>query len=355
MSNDIQKEFEKLIKTLTTEISKEVLLDDMKNLRKSYTETHEKYNNTYKGYINEVEKMSKRVEDFRVYATNAQKHTDELKSLNTTHEKMVSKMNTVLKDVEESKQVVLSKILNDNAHLFEQYKKSVSKYNSEEEERFLGALKNELEYTAGTVSAINKDIKEVMVKIDYNQEKVLEDILVKNIGFNEAYQKNISDFNRKETKLFLDHVDKYVIGKLETTEKILSNQIGEYLGDIGLKLKNHNRDMINFSESIRKSIDQTSADLSNLKNNQLKAQEYMISYQEELLRTQRDFQKIVNEKIVEMITVNKANQSRITIENERNNNDVLRSVNAVRREMKTQSGIFFGVIIVAVFIFFASF
>lgn len=252
MTNNIQKDFEQLIKTLTTEISKEVLLEDMKSIRSSFSEMQQKYNNTYNGYSNEVANMKGQVLDFGAYTSKAMKHTDDLSRLNDSQGKMVMKMNEVLKELEESKENVLEKILQDNEMAFKQFKEKVSRLNKEEEDRFLKAIQSELAEAEERVSALNEDIRQVIVKIDFNREKVLEEMLAKNAEFAEAYQRNIADFNNRETQIFMKNLDQYVMNRVDAMEKTLKKLIDEYLREMNQRSELQRGDVFQISKTIQK-------------------------------------------------------------------------------------------------------
>lgn len=336
MSNSIQNDFEKLIKTLTTEISKEVLLEDMKTIRKSFAETQELYNKTYVGYTSEVNNMKKNILDFGAYTNKATMHTEELEALNESHRLMTLKMSEVLKELNESKLAVLEKILENNGILFENFKKKVAQLNAEEEARFLKAIENQLTQAEEKVSSLNEDIRSVVVKIDYNREKVLEEILEKNASFAEAYQKNIADFNQKETQLFLNHLDQSVMKRVDSTETMLKILVSDYSTEMNRLLQIQQEEMVQLAKTIKKGNAENNYEFKRVISDLEQFKKQFIETQMKQQREQLLFQDKVKKEISSLPEVMDTMRTKISSDMEKSNYDINQHIQALRNEMKEQ-------------------
>ena len=250
MVNNLQKEFETLIKTLTTEIAKEVLLEDLKSIRESYQDTHSDFKRVYQAYTQEVEFMKSQLQDFGQYSKVALKHTGELKDLNQNTASIIQKLDEALKTVKVNQESVFDKINQNNENLFKQYKERVSRLNQEEEQRLILAIKNEMLEAERRVSYLNSGIKRLIVETDYNKKKVLEEILDTNEKLAQSYQSKIKAFNEAETVSFFEALDNFISSKIKHREMKIDTLLDTIKEDINIQIQSQRRDINQIVNSV---------------------------------------------------------------------------------------------------------
>ena len=196
MSKDIKNEFKEFIATLSTEICKEVLLEELEKVNTSLNNTSAKYDKLYDDYRLSIEQI-----------------TQELSRLDNTSKSMNSFTNSInanSKAVNESLAIIkigqeksLENILNKNANALEKYKKDIQKLNTVERNEFIRSLNSNLNehskkymdelsnivngskmnQTLANTEQINKSIKSTNTQISLvksNIDKLAKDIMLKN-------------------------------------------------------------------------------------------------------------------------------------------------------------------------------
>lgn len=136
--SEVKKEFKDFIETLSKEICKEVLLEDLKSIKESLDMTVSKYESVYK----KNEKCNKSLEKGIAQLTN----TDEkLESAIVKIDKQTERVVKATDFIENNNTQVLQKLLEKNDKLFLEYNKKVHLLNETERGVFIKMLKAAVE------------------------------------------------------------------------------------------------------------------------------------------------------------------------------------------------------------------
>lgn len=163
MSKDLRAEFEEFISTLTTQICKDVMLEDLKTIHNSFSDLSIDYKNINQNYTKNINGISNEFMELR--RTNT--------SLNTVTSSIDTNSNLINKSLEtlEGKhRIIIDSIMNDTKQQFNEYNLKIQKLNEEERIKFQRMM-------ATTINQeFNKSIVAFNSKLDNFK---VDDILIK--------------------------------------------------------------------------------------------------------------------------------------------------------------------------------
>lgn len=210
MSEEIKNEFEGFISTLTKEICKEVLLEELKSINTSFDKSITKYNELNKENFLIIDK----IKDESCKLNNVNKDFQNIINIiNDNNHNMNEGLTIINKD---RKKFIEDFTLNSNK-LFEKYNKDIEALNVNERKVFIDSInsqidKNTKKYVEDLNEAINgTKIEETLKSLDEACQKMLSTQYQITVSTN-----TISKIEREIS----DRVEKQV-------EKILSNKINE--------------------------------------------------------------------------------------------------------------------------------
>ena len=210
MSEEIKNEFEGFISTLTKEICKEVLLEELKSINTSFDKSITKYNELNKENFLIIDK----IKDESCKLKNVKKDFQNIINIiNDNNHNMNEGLTIINKD---RKKFIEDFTLNSNK-LFEKYNKDIEALNVNERKVFIDSInsqidKNTKKYVEDLNEAINgTKIEETLKSLDEACQKMLSTQYQITVSTN-----TISKIEREIS----DRVEKQV-------EKILSNKINE--------------------------------------------------------------------------------------------------------------------------------
>ena len=134
MSNDIKNEFKDFITTLSTEICKEVLLEELEKINTSLNNTSTKYNKLYDNYKSSIEQIKQELSKL----DNANKNMSFFTNSINENSKVVNESLGIIKNAQEK---VLEDIIGKNEKALEKYKVDIQKLNLDERNEFISVLK----------------------------------------------------------------------------------------------------------------------------------------------------------------------------------------------------------------------
>lgn len=134
MSNDIKNEFKDFIATLSTEICKEVLLEELEKINTSLNNTSTKYNKLYDNYKSSIEQIKQELSKL----DNANKNMSFFTNSINENSKVVNESLGIIKNAQEK---VLEDIIGKNEKALEKYKVDIQKLNLDERNEFISVLK----------------------------------------------------------------------------------------------------------------------------------------------------------------------------------------------------------------------
>lgn len=227
MDNNIKSEFKDFIRTLSTEICKEVLLEEIQAINMSFNETSKNYKTLSREYTNNINGIK-----------------DELNQLHTTNKKLDKfiinintnndKVNKALNIVEGSHKKVIDNIMADNQKLFNKYSKKIQSLNETEKKQFISALISSMDvqsqkYLIELKNIINgSEVEEILKNVNMISSKInLLDSKVKCVG------KNLAS---TEKKVIAEIGEKLVTTENQVTNKI--NQLNSNINNISIDLNN---------------------------------------------------------------------------------------------------------------------
>lgn len=232
MSKEIKNEFKEFISTLSTEICREVLLEELKKVNNSFNQTSNIYKTISNSYIESINSIKEQL--IQLQATN-KKLNEFTTSTNINNEKIKK----ALEVIDGSHKKVIDNILSDNKKIFELYSKNIQAINEKERNTFISALVKSLNtesqkyiselkniVNGSKIEGISKSVELVFKKVD-SLEKTLND-------------------TKKDIKVSEDNI----IDELGTKIHIIDNKIAEQINQVNNKISNMSDLMDNKIENI---------------------------------------------------------------------------------------------------------
>ena len=213
MDNNIKNEFKDFIRTLSTEICKEVLLEEIKAINISFNETSKNYKTLSNEYTNNINGIKEQLNQLQ---TTNKKLNEFIININTNNDKV----NKALNVVEGSHKKVIDNIMADNQKLFNEYSKKIQSLNENEKKQFISALISSMDVQSQKYLTEFKNI--------LNGSKVEEILKSVNLisGKVDSLDSQINDVGRD-----LSNTEKKVIEelgkKIATTENQITNKINQ--------------------------------------------------------------------------------------------------------------------------------
>lgn len=204
MKNDIKSEFKEFISTLSTEICKQVLLEELKEINNSFEKTEESYKTLYNNYTKNINSIKDQLEQLQ--STN-QKLGDFIANINNNS----INVNKALDVINGEHKVITDKIIKDNNKLFNEFSDKVSSLNETERYEFITQLtssmnahskkymielsnivngskieniRDNLSLVLTKINKINNDVNGIVSKV-HNSEKTIISSVKENILENE--------------------------------------------------------------------------------------------------------------------------------------------------------------------------
>lgn len=204
MKNDIKSEFKEFISTLSTEICKQVLLEELKEINNSFEKTEESYKALYNNYTKNINSIKDQLAQLQ--STN-QKLEEFITNINNNN----INVNKALNVINGEHKIITDKIIKDNNKLFNEFSDKVSSLNETERYEFITQLtssmnsyskkymielsnivngskieniKDNLSLVSNKINKINNDVNGIASKI-YNSEKTIISLVKDKISENE--------------------------------------------------------------------------------------------------------------------------------------------------------------------------
>lgn len=220
MDNNLKTEFKDFISTLTTDICKGVMLDELRDINNSFNETSNNYKTISNNYTNNINGIKEQLTQLQT--TN--KKLDGFVSNIDTNNDRVSK---ALLIIDGSHKKVIDNIIVDNKNLFVEYSKTVHNLNDNERKKFISELVSSMD------SQNKKHLAEIKNVVDGSEIKaILNDINLISNNINSISNKtNSIDSQVKEVKISLSNTEKKITEensrKVAKVESQLANRINE--------------------------------------------------------------------------------------------------------------------------------
>ena len=138
MRDDIKKEFKEFINALSTEICKEVLLEELEKINSDLNTTSDKYSNLYLNYNESINKIKEEL----VTLDNA---TKQMKCYTSSIDLNTNKINEALELITEKQQDGLNDIIRNNSSMLSDYSIEVQKLNESERDVFINTVNSSLD------------------------------------------------------------------------------------------------------------------------------------------------------------------------------------------------------------------
>ena len=178
MSKDLRVEFEEFITSLTTQISKDLFLEDLKTINKSFSALSTDYKTISQNYTKNINGISNEFTELRNTNTN-------LNNINNNIDKNSILINKSLETLEGKHRVIIDSIIKDTRHQFDEYDLKIQKLNEEERNKFRGMM-------IDTISnEFNKSISPFNHKLDNLK---VDEIVIKQNALQEKMNKMISKY-----------------------------------------------------------------------------------------------------------------------------------------------------------------
>jgi archaellum component FlaC len=220
MDNNLKTEFKDFISTLTTDICKGVLLEDLKAINDSFNETSINYKTISTNYANNIKDIK---EQFTQFQTTNKKLDGFVSNVDANNDRV----NKALNIIEGSHKKVIDNIIVDNKKSFDEYSKSVQSLNVNERKQFISELTSSININSKNHMAELKDA------LDGSEIKaILNDINKVSNNINSMTNKmNSVESQIKEIKNSLNNAEKRIAEenskKIMNLENHLSNKINE--------------------------------------------------------------------------------------------------------------------------------
>lgn len=177
MNKDLRVEFEEFITSLTTQISKDIFLEDLKTINQSFSSLSTDYKIINQNYTKNINGISHEFTELRNTNTN-------LNNINSNIDKNSILINKSLETLEGKHRVILDSIMNDTKHHFNEYNSRIQRLNEDERSKFRRMMSETI------INEFDKSISPFNSKLDNLK---VDDILIKQNDL----QKNINDMISK--------------------------------------------------------------------------------------------------------------------------------------------------------------
>lgn len=215
MSNEIKNEFKEFISTLSTEICKEILLEELEKVNTSLNDTSIKYDKLYANYKLSIEQIKNELN----VLDNASKNIDKFTKSINSNSKAVNESLALVKVGQDKS---LKHILNENSNALEKYKVDIQKLNNSERNEFIGLLNSNLnESSKKYVNEISKMVNgSKMNQTLLNTEEINTSIKSANSKISlikssiDKFERNLFSKNEENFKLIYDKIP-YLENKMQ--------------------------------------------------------------------------------------------------------------------------------------------
>lgn len=227
MDNNIKSEFKDFIRTLSTEICKEVLLEEIQAINMSFNKTSKNYKTLSKEYTNNINGIKEQLN--QLHTTN--KKLDKfIINIDTNN----NKVNKALNVIEGSHKKVIDNIMADNKKLFNEYSKKVQSLNETEKKQFISSL----------ISSMDAQSKKYLIELNdvINGSKIEE--ILKNINIISS-NINLLDSQVKDAGKNLASTEKKVIEEIGKNVATTENQITKKINQLNSSINNISTDLNN--------------------------------------------------------------------------------------------------------------
>lgn len=160
MDNNLKVEFKDFISTLSTDICKGVLLEELKDINKSFNETSNDYKTTSNNYTNNINGIKEQLTQLQITNKKLDGFVNNIDENN-------NKVNKALNLIDGSHKKVIDNIIVDNKKLFIEYSKCVQNLNSNEREQFIKELISSMDIQS------KKHVAEIKNVVDGSEIKVI--------------------------------------------------------------------------------------------------------------------------------------------------------------------------------------
>lgn len=226
MDNSVKNEFKEFINTLSTEICKEVLLEDLKRINDSFNNTEKSYQivcNKYTENITSIKKELSKLED------NNKKIDDFVKTIDSNSKNV----NEALNIINGRHQEVITNIIKNNNNVYSQYSKNVQKLNDTERAKFISEMSLSINlHTQNYINYLTEVIDECKFKEIANNMSSLSykinflDLQVEDLS------KNTLTLEKAILKIFEKNkidIEKIIVSKHNEVNKQISNTFNEII------------------------------------------------------------------------------------------------------------------------------
>lgn len=236
MSNEIKNEFKDFITTLSTEICKEILIEELKNINTSFKGTSEKYDKLYENYkfsIGQIKQELSRLD-------NSTKTIDSFTNSINLNSKLVNESLSMIKNGQEKS---LQDIINKNTNALEKYKTDIQKLNANERNEFIMLLNQNLnEYSQKHMNELANIVNgSKMNQTLENTEKVN-----KSIG--------LTNSQISLVKNNIDKLSKDIILKNEQESKMIYDKLASGVNELEKQLKSIKRELVDNDKKLENKI-----------------------------------------------------------------------------------------------------
>jgi chromosome segregation ATPase len=218
MSNEIKNEFKDFITILSTEICKEILLEELEKINTSFNNTSNKYSDLYKNYKSSIEQIKEEL----IKLDNANKT---INNYTTSVNSNTSKINEALSLINKNQEKSLENIIQNNAKALSKYSANVQQLNKSERDMFIKSLiANLSKHSENYVKELQEVFNGSEIKKFFNNT---EDIIKKL----DSTRSNINSLGKEivnienNIKLKNEEESKQIIEKLDEKTKQLDREI----------------------------------------------------------------------------------------------------------------------------------
>lgn len=227
MNKDIKSEFKDFISTLSTEICREVLLEELKGINNSFEKTEKSYKTLYDNYTKNINSIKEQLAQLQ--STN-QKLGEFITNINNNN----IKVNKALDVINGEHKIITDKIIKDNDKLFKEFSVKVKSLNTTERNEFITQL----------TSSMNLHSKKYMSELSniVNGSKI------------EEIQKNLTLVSNKINTINNDL--KVMANKVDSSEKVIITSVKD-------KVLESERNLISKIQVTNSKVDTVSGELNN--------------------------------------------------------------------------------------------
>lgn len=225
MSIDIKNEFKEFIETLSKEICRNVLVDELKYINESFNTTFNNFNKIYNYYKVSIDNMNIKLSNLDLTNNNIDKA---IESINTN----TKKTDIALKIINKDQQKFLTSILKHNKDAFERYQTSIFKLNEDEREKFVSAITEEL----------NSSIKEL------NNTAGTLDKLESYLDIGNELDEKIKSL-KKEINMTVEE-SKKCLNNFQYTTRAVDKENNDFIKRINLQIYKFEEEVSNIKENL---------------------------------------------------------------------------------------------------------